>query len=168
MVACSKDEKTVTEERFRSLLTADDILGLVDEDVTLETMFNDIKKAAADVQPSQLASVDRAYALIFNTEDGSRGLTFTLTDFDSKDAARKKYEQIKAATGPPSFIDMSPVIGDASANLTRNDRGFGSIVMFVTGDKNISLHTTLGPPVEPLIGLDDLEGLARMVGERLR
>ena len=114
LVACWKDEKPVTEEQFRSLLTADDILGLVDEDLTLETMFNDIKKAAADVQPSQVASIDRAYALIFNTEDGTKGLTLSLTDFDSKGAAREKYEQVKAATGPPPFNDVSPVIGDAS------------------------------------------------------
>lgn len=167
LVACSNDKEPVTEEQFRSLLTADDILDLVDEDVTFETMFNDIRKAAAEVQSSLVASIDRAYALIFSTEDGTKGLTLTLTDFDSKDAAKEKYEQVKTATGPPPFTDMSPVIGDASVRLTRDDRGIGSIIMFIDGDRSVTVHTTLGAPVDPLISLDDLKKLAIMAEERL-
>jgi len=167
LVGCSKDEKPVSEEQFKALLTMEDINSLLDEKITLETTFNDVKRSAPNAQPSAIASVDRAYALIFNTEDATKGLTFTLTDFDSKKAARAKYDQVKAATGPPIFTDMSLVIGDASVELMRDGRGIGSIIMFIAGDRNVTVHTTLGATVDPLISLDDLKKLAIMVEERL-
>ena len=164
----SEKEEPVSEERFKTLLTEDDILSLLDEDVALETLFRDVKRAAAGAQPSQIATVDRAFALTFNTQDESRGLIFTLTDFDSRETARENYETVKSRTGPPAFTDMSPPIGDASVSLTRDERGIGSIVMFIAGDKTVSVHTILGAPVEPLVSLTDLERLARSAEERLR
>ena len=167
VAGCSNDEKPVSEAQFKTLLTVEDINDLLDEEVALETTLNDIKRSATDTSPSAVASVDRAYALIFNAEDAQRGLTLTLTDYDSEKTAREKYEEIKAGTGPLLFSDTSQVIGDASVQVTLDGRGIGSIIMFIAGDKNISLHTTLNAPMDPLIGLDDLEKLAVIVEERL-
>ena len=58
-------------------------------------------------------------------------------------------------------------LGEASAKVEVNAQGIGSIVVFLKGDKVVSLHTAQSEGQEPLRSLESLEELAELVASRL-
>ncbi len=154
-----------TEERFRALLTVEDIEGVLTSIVALKTEFFDYKKMAESVDPAQVVSVDSWYGMSFDTEDGMKGLALSIIDFDSQTSAQDHFEMMAAET--LGLEIMSLPIGDTSAEVEVNARGIGSIIVFRKGGKVIQLHTAMPVGEEALVDLEGLEELVRIVESRL-
>ena len=63
--------------------------------------------------------------------------------------------------------DMATAIGDAAAQLEVNEAGIGAVLVFLKTDKVVQLHTAQSAGGMPLISLEGLEELARLVADRL-
>ena len=126
-------------------------------------MFLDYKAMADDVGSAD--NVDSFYGLSFQTEDGVRGMTFSVGDFDSATSSRTHYGNMKSES--PGIADMTPPIGDASAGVDLNAAGIGSILVLLSADTVVSLHTAQPDGQRPLVPLSGLEELARLVIDRL-
>ncbi len=163
LVGCTA--KGLTEGRFKAMLTVEDIEGVLTSIVVLDTEFFDYKKTAGAVDPAQVVNMDSWYGMGFDTEDGMKGLTFSLIDFDSQASAQDHFENMRAQT--PGLETMSLPIGDISAEVEVNAQGVGSIIVFLKGRKRIQLHTAMPAGEEALVDLEGLEELARIVESRL-
>jgi hypothetical protein len=137
------------------------ILAGVDE---LTTDYRDAKAMAASVDPSQVEHMDSFDMLSIETTDRSRGLTLTTIDFDSEAAAADHMDLMVEDTG---LLDLPDKIGDVSGYVEANDGGIGSVVVFKKGDWVVQLHTAQGAGVSPLVNLEQLTELARLVADRL-
>ena len=62
---------------------------------------------------------------------------------------------------------MDSPIGDASFEIEVNAQGIGSMLVFIKGDKLVSLHTAQPEGEGPLLSLEGLEDLADLVASRL-
>ena len=62
---------------------------------------------------------------------------------------------------------MTPPIGDVSGQVEVNAGGIGSMIVFMSGDKLVSMHTAQPRGQAPLLSLDDLEELATLVVNKL-
>ncbi len=158
--------KTLTEDNFKTLLTVEDIESVLTSIVVLKTEFFDYKKMAESVDPAQVVNMDNWYGMGFATEDGMKGLTFAVVDFGSQTSAQDHFEMMIAET--PGLEIMSSSIGDTSAEVEVNAQGFGSIVVFIKGDKVIQLHTAQPDGEQPLTDLNGLEKLAKIAEGRLQ
>ena len=158
--------ETLTLDNFTTLLTLDEVEKVLKIDVPLRRKIRDVKEMSETVDPEQVASLDSAYMLTFEADYGFRGMTFAAIDFVSVDSAQEHFARLKEDT--PGAIEETLVIGD-SALLVRVDfNGIGSAVMFIKGDKTVSLHTTRVEGDEPLINHEGLQQLAMGVAKRLR
>jgi hypothetical protein len=155
----------ITEGQFKALLTVEDIESVLPSMVVWETEFFDYKKTAESADPAQVVNMDSWYGMGFDTEDGMKGLTLSVIDFDSQTSAQDHFERIRAET--PGLEIMSLPIGDASVEVEVNARGIGSIIVFITGDKLIQLHTAMPAGGGALVDLAELEELVRIVEARL-
>jgi hypothetical protein len=155
----------ITEEQFKTLLTVEDIESILPFMVAWKTEFFDNKQMAESVDPAQVANLDSWYGMGFDTEDGMKGLTFSVIDFGSQTSAQDHFEKVRAET--PGLEIMSLPIGDASAEVEVNAQGIGSIIVFITGDKLIQLHTAMPAGGGALVDLEELEELVRIVESRL-
>jgi len=155
----------ITEESFMALLAGGDIQGVLKTVVPLTTRFYDYKEMAVVSDPSQVENMDTFYGLSFQTHDGFKGVTFLAIDFKSETEARDHFEKVKSET--PRMQDMSPPIGNASAQVDLDGGGVGSILIFVKGDKALSFHTARPDGQQPLMSLEMLENLAKLVASRL-
>ena len=61
---------------------------------------------------------------------------------------------------------MDPPIGDASIEVEVNAQGIGSMLVFIKGDRLVSLHTAQPDDQEPLVSLSSLKELAELVASR--
>ncbi len=163
LVGCTA--KGLTEERFKALLTVEDIEGVLTSIVALKTEFFDYKEMAESVDPAQVVSVDSWYGMSFDTEDGMKGLTFSIIDFGSETSAQDHF--VKMIVETPGLETMSLPIGDISAEVEVNAQGVGSIIVFLKGRKRIQLHTAMPAGEEALVDLEGLEELMRIVESRL-
>ena len=103
--------------------------------------------------------------LSFETAGGTQGLTLSTIDFDSEEAAADHFDLL--VSDGPGMLDLPDKIGDDSAYLEVNETGIGSVVVFKMGDWVVHLHTAQGAGISPLVSLDQLTELARMVADRL-
>lgn len=161
---------TITEESFMTLLTAEDIRGVQTAEVPLTTRFFDYKAMAEGVDPAQVESIESWYGLSFEAAGGTKGMTFSVIDFNSTASASDHFEKMKSemkSEGPPEMQDMVPPIGDASIEVEANSQGIGSMLIFVKGDKVVSLHTAQPDDQEPLLSLEGLKELAQLVAGKL-
>ncbi|MFQ5969190.1 MAG: hypothetical protein ACE5J2_01660 [Nitrososphaerales archaeon] len=157
------DGSKIAEEHFKTLLTKEDVEKVLTSHVELDTKFHDMKKIAESVDPEQVANMDSFYNLSFNSKNRTGSLSFSMIDFDSQTSAQKHFGTIKSVM-PGSQI-MDPPIGDASFEVEVNTQEVGSFVIFIKADKVIELHTA--SLAEPIVDLKGLEGLAKIVEERL-
>ena len=155
----------LTEEAFRELMTIADVSALVASSVFLEAEYRDFKEMASRAEPSQVENIESWYGLTVISNDGAKALSFSVIDFDSVSSARSHYEKVKATT--PGMQDMDPPIGESSARVLINDRGLGGSLVFIKGDKVIPLHTAQPEGQPPLVPLDGIERLAKIIASRL-
>ena len=158
-------EVVPAEEAFKALLTIFDVEKLLPTATRLNTDFTDFKAMAEGVDPAQVESMDSWYGLVIEAAVGTNGITFTIIDFDSTSSAQDHFEKVETET--PGMQEMDSSIGDASMEVKVNAQGIGSILVFVKGDKFVSLHTSQPDDQEPLLSLESLEELAGLVLSRL-
>jgi hypothetical protein len=163
LVGCTGKE--LTEERFKTLLTVEDIETVLISMTVLKTEFFDYKKMAESVDPVQVVNMDSWYGMGFVTEDGKKGYTFSIINFGSQTSAQDHLEKVTAETLGLEIMNLP--IGDASAEVEVNAQGIGSIIVFIKGDKLIQLHTAMPAGEEALVDLEGLEELVRIVEARL-
>ena len=156
---------TITQESFMTLLTGEDVRGVLATNVPLTTRFYDYKEMAGSIDPSQVSNMDSFYGLSFQTENGNKGMTFSAVDLDSEASAQGRFEKVKSGT--PGMQDMAPPLGDSSARVEVNALGTGSVLVFIKGDKVILLHTSQPDSEQPLISLESLGELAEIVANKL-
>ena len=147
-----------------TLLLPDEVAALAGA-LELTVQYRDQKSAAAAVDPAQVEKIDIWYGLTFEAADGTKGMTFSVIDFDSESSALDHYGTMTSE--PSGLQEMSSPIGEASAQVEVNAQGIGSILVFLKGDKVISLHTAQPEGQEPLLSLESLEELAKLVASRL-
>ena len=154
--------ETLTEENFKTLLTVEDVEGVLLAQVPLTTEFYDYKEMAESVDPEQVADIDSFYGLSFQTDDGMKAITLAAIDFDSQASAQNHFENVTQG-----MHVMDPPLGDASAEVELNAQGIGSMVVFIKGDKVIQLHTGQPDGEQALTDLEGLENLAEIVAQKL-
>jgi len=164
--AQSEQEGIITEEQFKNLLTVQDIENVLVSGVEFDVKFYNYKKLAQLTDPQQVANMDSFYGLSFQAVDGISGLTFSVIDFDFQTSADNHFEKMKLDT--PGLENMAPPIGDTSAEVELNTQGIGSIIVFTLGDRIVSFHTAMPEGESPIVDLNALEELARLVEERLK
>lgn len=157
-------EPSTAEESFRTLLTEEDVRAVLTSAVALTTRFFDYRALAEGVDPAQVEKMDSWYGLSFDAADGTKGVTFSAIDFASTLSAQDHFEKMKSET--PGMQEMDPTIGDASIEVEVNTQGIGSMLVFIYGDRVVSLHTTQPDDQEPLVSLAGLEELAELVASR--
>ena len=131
----------------------------------LTTRYRDQKSAAASVDPAQVEHIDSFDSLSFDADDGARSLVLTTIDFDSEGAASDRFGLIVGEGS--GMLDLPDNIGDVSAYVEANEAGIGSMVVFKKGGWVVTLHTAQGAGISPLVDLEGLTTLARMVADRL-
>ena len=158
------EHPTVTEESFKTLLTEEDVRGVLTTEVALTTWFFDYKEMAG-ADPAQVENMESWYGLVFEAANGTRGITFSAIDFDSASFAHDHFEKMKFEA-PPGMRELIPPIGDTSVGVEVNFQGIGSMLIFINGDRLVSLHTAQSDDQEPLLSLEGLEELAKLVASR--
>ena len=159
---------TMSESFFLSLLTAEDIDRVMDAAVPLKAELHDFKDITESVVGTpQVFPMDSGYALEFATEDGESGVWLGVVDLESTTAAAGQYDLVKRQTIPAPEI-MVPPIGHASAELESETGKIGSNIVFFKRDKLVTLHTTRPEGEQPLIDLEGLRTLARLVEQKLK
>ena len=154
----------LSEADFKSILTVQDVQQVLVAQGGLVTQFYDYKEMAESTDPQQVAAMDSFYGLSFQTEDGMKGLTLTVIDFDSTSSADQHFQNVKSE---PQWESMQEPIGDESFEAELNSEGMGSIVIFLKGDKFVQLHTAMPAGESPIVGLSGLEELANKVDGKL-
>ncbi len=154
------------QEDIAAFLTGDDINLTAGVVGALTVEYQDVKAMAADVDASHVVEIESWFSSAFQSNDPIRGLTFSVIDFRSIDAAQEHFDNVRSET--PGLIFMDPPIGDISANVVFNGAGLGSIIMYRLGDRFVSLHTAQPSGVEPMMPLAGLEELAQLVQDRMQ
>ena len=121
---------------------------------------------AGGVGPAQVEKMDSWYGMTIEAADGGPGITFSVIDFDSTSSAQDHLEKTISET--PGVQVMDSPIGDASFEIEVNAQGIGSMLVFIKGDKLISLHTAQPEGEGPLLSLEGLKDLADLVASRVR
>ncbi len=155
----------LTEDAFRELMTIEDVSSFVASKDSVEAQYRDFRELTNRADPSQVENIESWYGLTLTSGDGTKALSFSVVDFDSVSSARSHYEKLKMAT--PGMQDMDPQIGEASAQVLINDQGLGGSLVFIKGDKVIPLHTAQPEGQQPLVPMDGIERLARLIASRL-
>ena len=156
---------TLTLDSFTALLTLEEVEEVLKIDVPLRRKTRDLKKMSEATDPEQAATIDSAYMLTFEAEYGFRSVTFGAFDFVSEALAREYFARFKEET--PGAIEETIVIGDSAVLVRVDSNGIGSALMFIKGDKTVSLHTTRQDGDQPLIDPEGLQQLASRVARRL-
>ena len=138
----------LTEDKFRDLMTIEDVETHLTAKVSLMTEVRDFKDMAGRVDPSQVEKMDSWYGMTIEAADGGQGMTFSVIDFDSTSSAQDHFEKMKSET--PGMQAMDTPIGDASSEIDVNAQGIGSMLVFKKGDKVVSLHTAQPEGQQPL------------------
>lgn len=155
----------LTEEEFRALLTLKDVTELLGAAVPLRAELFDYKEIARSSEPGKVPLMDSWYGLVLRTEDGARGITLSVVDYKDPATAPDPLKAMESLH--PGVRRMAHPLEELSAEVEVNDRGLGSIVAFVQGDKAVQLHTAHPTGEEPLLPLQALEELAQRVARRL-
>lgn len=158
----------LTAEEFRSLLTVQEVQGVLTESQGLkETQFLDIKSLIDDRDVEQTFPMDSGFSLFFVNHDGSKSIRVGVFDLESPVAASNQYEEVKDQTAPELEV-MEPPIGHASAQMEANAAGIGSNIVFLRSDILVTLHTGMPEGTEPLTDLAGLRELAKLIDQRIR
>ena len=156
----------LTEDKFRDLITVEeDVETHLSVKVSLKAEFRDFKDMAGRAGPSQVEKIDSWYGMTIEAADGGPGMTFSVVDFDSESSAEDHFVAVMSETSV--LRQMTPPIGDISARVELNAEGIGSMLVFTSGDKVVSMHTMQSEGLSPLVSLEDLEELAALVMSRL-
>jgi hypothetical protein len=153
-------------EELDALLSVDDINLVAGGGLTLIVEFRDGRAMAAGVDPSQVTEIESWYIADFQSVNPLRGVTFSVMDFVSSQAAQNHFDKVLGET--PGLVFHDPPIGDTSVKAVFNGQGLGSIIMYRTGDRFVSLHTSQPFDVEPIMPVEGLETLAQLVLTRMQ
>ncbi len=160
-----KPEKNkLTEEKFKSLLTEADINKVLESQVNITSKFYDYKKMAESTNPNDIIHMNSFYGSSFQTEDGMKGITLFVIDFDSISSAQQYSQKL---INESKLGNMKTPIGDNSFEKEFNSKGIGSVLVYKKGNMIVSLHTAMPDNEKPLTNLKGLEELAKIVDERL-
>ena len=161
----SGNYKPLSEELISTLLPVDDVARRAHGSSGLMIEFRDGKAMAAAVDPSHVIAIESWITASFRSMDPIHGLIFSVMDFNSPRTAQEHFDNVISET--PGLIVMTEPIGDISANVVFNGAGLGSIVMYRKGDLFLSLHTVQPGDVEPMMPVEGLMELARLVEDRI-
>ena len=109
--------------------------------------------------------MDSWYGMTIEAADGGPGVTFSVVDFGSKSSAEDHYVAVASETSV--LRQMTPPIGDISHQAEVNAEGIGSMLVFTSGDKVVSIHTMQSEGNGPLLSLERLTELAELLASRL-
>ena len=155
----------LTEGKFRDLITIEDVEKRLSAKVSLKAELRDFKEMAGRADPSQVEKMDSWYGITIEAADGGPGMTFSVVDFDSQSSAEDHFVTVMSETSV--LRQMTPPIGLISGQAEVNAEGIGSMLVFMSGDKVVSMHTMQSEGEAPLVSLEDLEELAALVVSRL-
>jgi hypothetical protein len=155
-------EVSQAEVAFSDLLKILDVEPLLAAPVRLSSEMINYKDGAEEVNPAQVVNMDSWFGLVVTAPGSGAGMTFGVIDFVSVSTAQEHYELVMEG-----MENMATPIGDASAELEVNGQGIGSMLVFIYGDRVVSLHTAQSAEYEPLVSLEGLKDLADLVVSRL-
>jgi hypothetical protein len=164
IVQQKSENNKITEEKFKSLLAEKDVEKVMGSQINITSKFYDYKNMTESTNPNDVINMNSFYGLSFQTEDGMKGITFSVIDFDSISSAQQHFQKIMNES---ELENMKKSIGDSSIEKEFNSKGIGSILVFKKENKVISLLTAMPENENPLTNLKGLEELAKIVDERL-
>jgi hypothetical protein len=121
---------------------------------------------AGKVGPAKVENIDSWFGVSFDESGGLIGMTFSVIGFESASAAKDQFGKIRS-DAPPGLKPANPPIGDISVEVEANTQEIGGMLVFVFRDSLVSLHTAQPDGQDPLLSLDDLKELPKMVAGRL-
>lgn len=142
------------------LLTVDDLEAATGQ-AGYTIVRRDLKEQAGSLDPSVTYVIESFRSNTFTAEGTSLSLALTVVEYTSETSA-----SLHARLAMEGMQELTPVIGDAAAYLEANAQGIGSMVAFRSGSWFVSLHTAQ-PGSDPLVDLDGVIALARLVAGRL-
>ena len=156
----------MTEDTFKALLTAEDVSRLSGDVLLLADRVDDLKAMVASDDPSRTTDMDAAYIVSFAGEQSGRRLTFDVIDYDSPSSALAHFDETVTRLG---MQRMDPSIADASARVEFGPevQAIGSKLMFLAGDRVVELESRWFDDQQPMLSLEGIEELARLVASRL-
>jgi hypothetical protein len=119
---------------------------------------------AESADPKQVIAMDSFFGLSFQTEDGMKAITLAVIDFNSTYSAQQHLQKVKIES---ELESMEMPIGESSYEKEFNSKDIGSIVIFLKGDKFVSLQTAVPDSEEAVVDLKGLEELAKKVKKTL-
>ena len=163
----------INEDQFMNLLSLEEVESvLIEKEELQQYAFTDIKMlldSRIDTQRvavQQVFPLDSGYSVFYGNKQETKSIRFAVLDMNTLVDATNQYEEIKSSTEPPLQVMESP-IGHASAEIDANIAGLGSNIVFIKGDKLITLHTIMPEGELPLTGLEGLRQLARIIEQKL-
>jgi hypothetical protein len=159
-----EEEQIIMEEEEKALLTVEEILPFVGEDKDLRVFFEDLMAEFGGESPER-ENFDAVYAITFE-ENSGRSITLNVLDANHPSRAFLHYDRVRRQT--PNSEEMDPPIAELSAKTAADPaERLGNIVIVKKDDKVFQLHTFEPNEEPPIISLDDLVELARLVAEQM-
>jgi CO dehydrogenase/acetyl-CoA synthase delta subunit len=156
------------KDHFKSLLTLEDIQNVSKKNDVTKIQYIDLKKISADIDPNQIESINSWYGTSFEIQNGKERISFSVINFESEISAKKHFE--KTTLNPPYVGQNSEVnstIGDTSLQTNLNAQGIRDVILFVKGNKVVSLSSNQSHENNFAVDIDDLVNLAVIVEHRL-
>tara|TARA_B100000749_G_C18381535_1_gene446239 strand:- start:374 stop:973 length:600 start_codon:yes stop_codon:yes gene_type:complete len=156
------------KDHFKSLLTLEDIQNVSKKNDVTKIQYIDLKKISADTDLNQIESINSWYGTSFEIQNGKERISFSVINFESEISAKKHFE--KTTLNPPYVGQNSEVnstIGDTSLQTNLNAQGIRDVILFVKGNKVVSLSSNQSHENNFAVDIDDLVKLAVIVEHRL-
>ena len=156
------------KDHFKSLLTLEDIQNVSKKNDVTKIQYIDLKKISADTDLNQIESINSWYGTSFEIQNGKERISFSVINFESEISAKKHFE--KTTLNPPyagQNSEVNSTIGDTSLQTNLNAQGIRDVILFVKGNKVVSLSSNQSHENNFAVDIDDLVKLAVIVEHRL-
>jgi len=156
------------KDHFKSLLTLEDIQNVSKKNDVTKIQYLDLKKIAADTDSNQIESITSWYGTSFEIHNGKERISFSVINFESEISAKKHFE--KTTLNPPytgQNNEGTSTIGNTSLQTNLNAQGIRDVILFVKGNKVVSLSSNQSYENNYAVDIDDLVKLAVIVEHRL-
>jgi len=163
-----KSIESLPKDQFKGLLTLEDIQNVSKKNNVTKIQYLDLKKISADTAPDQLESINNWYGTSFEIQNGKERISFSVIIFKSEISAKKHFE--KTTLNPPyagQNNEGNSIIGDTSLETNLNAEGIRDVILFVKGNKVVSLSSNQSNENNYAVDIDDLVKLAVIVEHRL-
>lgn len=159
-----KPEPTGDAAELAALLGLEDVLAVIGDDVALTVKLVDQQAIDDSEAPVPVDAIEKWGVVVFQSPGAGPAIVFSVMALVTEQDAQTVFFNAEREMSQQSvFTDL----GGYHVAVEPNESGLGSLIMFVRGDRVITLSATLPSAGEPLTDLAGLTSLAKTVSQRL-